>query len=448
MLSKETRAEFEYGVIGGLINYPHRISQVAVKLSADVFSNELCSNAFKTLCAMDFEKAPIDVLTVKARLNCTREWMKGVIDLMPGETLLDSYVDALIENARLASVQSDGLALAGAVSVEDAQKIIDRLNKTMLPPKSTAVISSVQAAVDAYARLTSKDKPEYLDWGLKGMLNRIYAELGDMIIIGGYPSAGKTALSLQFAAVLSQRYRVGYFSLETLPGKLEDRILSHLGRIPMPKIKQHDFSEADYAGLSKACAELSTLKIDFIPSSGMTVREIQAIAISNKYDIVMVDYLQLVKDESRGNRYEKVTNISQDLHTMAQSTGIAVIALAQLSRAEKVNGKPRPPTIEDLRESGQIEQDADIIFLLYPEEPNDNKSRRILKVGKNKEGEKLLLTLDFDGATQTFTESNNTGESYRNVTRSLAKAKKERAEAERDQMAIEELKDDDGDLPF
>lgn len=448
MLSKETRAEFEYGVIGGLINYPHRISKVAVKLSADVFSNELCGNAFKVLCAMDFEKAPIDVLTVKARLNCTREWMMSVINLMPSETLLDSYVDALIENARLASVQSDGLALAGAVSIEDAQKIIDRLNKTMLPPKSTAVVSSVQAAVDAYARLTSKDKPEYLDWGFKGTVNRIYAERGDMIIIGGYPSAGKTALSLQFAAVLSQRYRVGYFSLETLPGKLEDRMLSHLGRIPMPKIKQRDFSEADYTGFSKACSELSTLKIDFIPTSGMTVREIQAIAISNKYDIVMVDYLQLVKDESRGNRYEKVTNISQDLHTMAQSTGITVIALAQLSRAEKVNGKPRPPTIEDLRESGQIEQDADIIFLLYPEEPNDNKSRRILKVGKNKEGEKLLLTLDFDGATQTFTESNNTGESYRNVTRSLAKAKKERAEAQRDQMAIEELKDDDGDLPF
>ena len=150
---------------------------------------------------------------------------------------------------------------------------------------------------------------------------------------------------------MAKKYRVGYFSLETNKSKLIDRAMSHLSQVPLRKIKEEDLNDADWAALAAAGTALASLSIDFIDASGMSVRDIQAIALNKRHQVVVVDYLQLVIDSGKG-RYEQVTNISQGLHTMAQSNGIAVIALAQLSRPEKTNGKLQPPTMSSFRESG------------------------------------------------------------------------------------------------
>lgn len=220
--------------------------------------------------------------------------------------------------------------------------------------------------------------------------------------------------------------------------------MSHLSRVPLAKIKRRELNEADWVSLAAAASKLSALNFDCIDAGGMTVRDIQAVALNKRYQVVLVDYLQLVLDSGKG-RYEQVTNISQGLHTMARSNGITVIALAQLRRPEKENGKLKPPTMADFRESGQIEQDADVAMLLWPSDPNDNRSRRILKVGKNKEGDRLRIELDFDGATQTLTPAEPTqGEKYR----ALHKAIKAAGRGELDQTSFEELKGEDPNLPF
>ena len=94
-----------------------------------------------------------------------------------------------------------------------------------------------------------------------------------MVIVGGYPSSGKTLLSLQIAAHLARRYRVGFFSLETSPAKLTDRLMSHLSRVPLKKIKDRDLSDADWLALTRAAEALSALTLDFIDAGGMTVRD-------------------------------------------------------------------------------------------------------------------------------------------------------------------------------
>ena len=115
--------------------------------------------------------------------------------------------------------------------------------------------------------------------------------------------------------------------------------------------------------------------------------------------MLFVDYLQLLRGGGKG-RYEDVTELSLGLQTLAQQHKVLVVALAQLARPEKRDGKPVPPSMSSLRESGQIEQDADVVALMYPEDPENNRSRRVFKVSKNKEGEKLTLKFAFDGATQ------------------------------------------------
>ena len=220
--------------------------------------------------------------------------------------------------------------------------------------------------------------------------------------------------------------------------------MSHLSQVPLTKIKRRDLNDADWDALATCASKLAKLQFDCIDAGGMTVRDIQAVALNKRYQVIMVDYLQLVVDKGRG-RYEQVTNISQGLHTLARSNGITVIALAQLRRPEKENGKPKPPTMSDFRESGQIEQDADIAMLLWPSDPNDNRSRRVLKISKNKEGDRIKLELDFDGATQTMKVAEPTkGEQYRALQHKLRQAVKTHDQ----QTTFSGLTDDNADLPF
>ena len=145
--------------------------------------------------------------------------------------------------------------------------------------------------------------------------------------------------------------------------------------------------------------------LEVTDASGMTVNEIRAISLSRHYDIVIIDYLQLISSGSRykGNRTEEVAGISMDLHTFAQSCDKTVIALSQLTRAVKTD-KDTAPKMSSLRESGQLEQDADIIMLLYliNEEVPDGDRR--LKVAKNKDGERGYVTLGFDPKKMSFAQ--------------------------------------------
>jgi replicative DNA helicase len=251
-----------------------------------------------------------------------------------------------------------------------------------------------------------KGRVKYLDWGIDYLTEVLDSELGDFVVIGGYPSAGKTLLSLQCARRIAEQHRVGYFSFETGSRKLTQRLLTAASGVPLRRMKHNDLANSDYTALSKGIETLYALPFSIVEAAGMTVSEIQAVTLAERFKVIFVDYLQLV-NQSGSSRYEKVTEISQQLHRLAQEHGVLVVALAQLSRPEKASkdSKPTPPGMSSLRESGQIEQDADAIALLYPENPNDRKSLRVLKIAKNKEGEPVNpCKLELRGEVQLFEE--------------------------------------------
>ena len=157
--------------------------------------------------------------------------------------------------------------------------------------------------------------------------------------------------------------------------------------------------------------QLTSPKLEFIGASGMTVSDIRAVALSRHYDMIVVDYLQKIRgDRSRMTDFERVSQISSDLQELGQQTGIYVLALSQLSRPEKKNGKTPAPTMASLRQSGQIEQDADVVMLVYCED--DTQPRlRTLKLAKNKEGmANIAMRMVFDGDTQSFSRVSPTPE--------------------------------------
>ena len=195
-------------------------------------------------------------------------------------------------------------------------------------------------------------------------------------------------------------------------------------------------SQEDYDAIAELSKDFVAHQLEIVDAVGMTAPDIISYARYRRYDVIYIDYLQLIRPTGGRNRTEEVSGISIALHNGARAARITVVALSQLSRPEKVNGKIPAPRMRNLRESGQLEQDADAIMLLYREKPDDPDSRRVLTLEKNKEGELATMYLAFDGATQSFRRHLN------------QQPPPKRKEPEYKQVTFEEQPGNDPDLPF
>ena len=358
-------------------------------------------------------KCNIDLVTLVDAMQGGDKYIRFVQELMeitPTAANVEEYISIVQRNARRRRV----LALADKLPEADYDEM-DALVRRMFSALSDADrmprMTGAERSSDFYRRMQSQDKPQYLPWGIPAADRAVYAELGDMILLGGYASSGKTLLSIAMAMAQAKAgYKVGYYSLETSPEKMTDRQIAALAKVPLGKIKTREFTEGEWSKFAQAASyAASECPFDVIRAAGSTVDDIAADAVGHKYQVIYVDYVQLVRAPGvrASDRYAAVTAVSQGLKTFAQSTGTAVVALAQLSRPEKSSGqagKPIPPSMHSFRESGQLEQDADVAFLVYPSNPDDNTSNRVFKVGKNKEGPRPRVELAFRGDIQTMVE--------------------------------------------
>lgn len=392
----------QYTIIGTLIADPKLIGETITKLLPSDFSSLAARGLYETIAAMHLSGSPITTFTVLDKAG--EEYGEAILEASRLCTDdLDYYLNEVRKKSKIADIQKIAAQLASTDDDASIEKLLARLNGMDCARRTVKCISAYDAAID-FINSKSEAPPEYFKWGISELDQKLYVEAGDFVVVGGFPSAGKTMLSLQFANKLADTKRVGYFSFETSPRKLFDRLISHVAQIPLASIKKHEMQSHEWVAATNAARILSEKKIDFISASGMTVRDVRAIALNQRYEVVFIDYLQLVSSHG-ANRYEEVTNISKDLHVFAQENGMTVVALAQLSRPEKNAGKMTPPNMSSFRESGQIEQDADVALLLWPSDPDDNRSSRVLKCGKNKDGERFRIELQFDGSRQTFRQT-------------------------------------------
>ena len=204
---------------------------------------------------------------------------------------------------------------------------------------------------------------------------------------------------------MAQRRKVGFVSLETSKEKITERALSHLSGVPLWKIRNpKSLTDRDTENLTRAADAFSKLDLEIVDKDNRTVQQIRALALNRRWQVTFVDYLQKLTGDGR-SVYERVSDVSQSLQALAQMSGICVIALAQLSRAGSQTGPDESPTLESFRESGQIEQDADLAMLLYLDNPRNKAGDRVLKIAKNKEGSLFRTKLAFDGERQTLQQT-------------------------------------------
>ena len=405
-------------------------------IGAEDFANEALGTVCKAIRKLFNADAPIDRMTVLQETgDAYEELITAAIDIRVVPSNAEYYAGMLRERSRLDRIRDAAAAVMTAESVDDARKSADSINAELVTRRQWQAIGMEDALNAFFDRHTQEKAPKFLDFGFPKLRQRLFCEPGDFIVIAGEPSSGKTALAAQIAVTIARSHRVGFFTLETSSEKLTDRMVAQQSGIPLKTIKTNTLAPDQWKKAADTATRISTLPLDQIQASGMTVQDIQSYSIAHHYEVIFVDYLQVIRPQNaRLQRFEQVTQISMGLHTLAQQAGITVIALAQLSRPDKSKKKKDPPSMHDLRESGQIEQDADAVLLLYHKDPNDNAGPRMLKIGKNKEGERADFELNFKGETQTFTE----GSSWSNTMSEIRKAAKDTTR-EFSQVKMEDL---------
>lgn len=410
-VTNESWLDAQYSVLGSALLSQETVPKIVAETSErDYFGT--CLTVFKAIRNLFLSGAAVDPVSVNGALGGSyQSFLVQLMEITPTTANLDYYISLCRDQSRILAVQDLGRKMAETDSSEKLRGILEEANGLMVDKPALKITTMADALRSFMDRHTKETK--YLTWPVYELNDRIYAELGDMIIIGGYPSSGKSAWALQCAWHWARNYKVGFFSLETSSEKLFDRQMAAVAQLSMDVIKRNSLSEKDWDNVCAMTAEITSRNLELIPAAGMTAADVRAVTLMRGYQIIFVDYLQLLQG-SGDNRTAQVTAISIALHTLAQSMGVTVVALSQLARQPKQN-KNEPPDMSALRESGQIEQDADLIMMLSLADKDKPEGNRELRIRKNKEGTCPNILLAFDGKHQTFSKAQRTGETLSKI---------------------------------
>ena len=343
-------------------------------------------NSTGTLDAVQICERYPDLKT--AVMGCFDEWSAECVRATRPN--VEKWTQLVLEQAALTKFQSLAFQAGSSLTTfADLPDLYSKMGEALTLDREDQDFKPIGELVDNYVRKLN-EKPKYIPSGIPVLDKHLHVSPGNLFIIGGRPSAGKTALSLQMACEQARRgFRVCYFSLETDPDTLTARIISNRLAVPLADVKSKTVPQSDLDSL----ADLHKLPLFIRSASGKGTGWIKAQAQRMKAQVIFIDYLQLLAASKAKDRYQQITSISIGLHELAQTTGILVVALAQLNR----NAAHASPSTADLKESGQLEQDADAILLL-----SADKEEYQAILAKNKEGKIGEIPLTFDKTRQRF----------------------------------------------
>ena len=426
--------EAEQSVLGGLMLDNDAWLQVVEKLNHQDFYRRDHAAVFRAIEALANENKPYDIITLSEWLESQDQLeMVGGIDYLaqladntPTAANIEAYADIVRDRSVLrlliragTDIAESGFRPAGRGTTElidVAERTVfqiaereSRGRKGFRPIKELLV-----GALDRIDQLFQRDNPitgvatGYYE--LDGMTSGL--QPSDLIIIAGRPSMGKTSLAMNIAenAALNNERSVAVFSMEMPSEQLAMRMLSSIGRIDQHKVRTGKLADDDWPRLTHAVGVLSeaNLFIDDTPalSPGDLRARCRRLAREHKLGMIVIDYLQLMSVPGNNeNRATEISEISRSLKSLAKELSVPVIALSQLNRSLEQRGDKRP-VMSDLRESGAIEQDADLIMFIYRDEvyneDSTDKGVAEIIIGKQRNGPIGMRKLRFFGEYTTF----------------------------------------------
>ena len=432
--------EAEQAVLGAILVDPKCLSDVAVQMKPDYFYLPQHKEIYSVMSSMYELSLTIDFVSLLEKLKKDgvyddaggKAYLTELVQRVPSAANVLTYVAIIRERYYARSLLTAAQDIIKDVNedVLDSSKLLDSAEQRIYEIRQGREISGlthIKSVIEneTYDRLAKMANPETrndyigIPCGI-GALDKMITGLNksDLIILGARPGMGKTSFALNIArnVAVGTGRTVCFFSLEMTRDQLAQRMLSSEAGIKSEKLRTGELEEAEWTRLAQAGENLSNSNIYFDESSAITVPEMKAKLRRMKPapDLVIIDYLGLMKSaKPTENRVQEVSEITRNLKIMAKELKIPVIACAQLSRGTETKGKSHKPVLSDLRESGSIEQDADIVLFLYREkyydaEKGDDEDRgdpnkAVCIVAKNRHGEIGDVDLYWDGQFTRFT---------------------------------------------
>jgi replicative DNA helicase len=408
-------ADAERTVLGAILVDNAAFNSAAEILGRDDFHREAHRRIFEAMAALTERSQPIDTVTVKDELvrQAALEavggatYLASLVDGMPRIQNVEHWSRIIKEKAVLRSlIHAGNRIVQSAYEAEDeAAAILDRAEKSIFEIAEHRIrqgfVSIREIVKESFRTIDQLSQSKELVTGLPTGFVDIDEmtsglQKGDLIVVAARPAMGKTSFCLNIAQNASIRAgeTVGLFSLEMSKEQLVLRLLCADARVDSHRLRTGNLQEKDWARLAKAYADLSAARIFIDDSATLTPLEMRAkcrrLKAEHGLGLVIVDYLQLVTGAGRvENRQQEISSISRSFKGLAKELNVPVIALSQLSRAPEARTDKRPQ-LADLRESGAIEQDADVVMFIYREEeykPSDeNRGVAEIIIGKQRNG--------------------------------------------------------------
>ena len=431
--------EAEQAVLGSIIIDPKCLNDVATSIKAEYFYIPQHREIYATLAEMYELSQTIDFISLLEKLK-----RDGVYDEAGGKAYLTQLVQTVPSAANVltyAAIVRERYTARSLMTA--AQDIIKDINDNALD--SSRLLDSAEQRIyeirqgrevtglthiksvienETYDRLSKMADPETradyvgIPCGI-GELDRMITGLNksDLKILGARPGMGKTSFALNIVrnVAVNTGRTVCFFSLEMTRDQLAQRMLSSEAGIKSEKLRTGELDEDEWTRLAQAGDALSKADIYFDETSSITVPEMKAkLRRMKKVDLVVIDYLGLMHSARQiDNRVQEISEITRNLKIMAKELKVPVIACAQLSRGTEAKGKSHKPALSDLRDSGSIEQDADIVLFLYrdayydseksDDEDLSDQTKSECIVAKNRHGEIGTIPLHWDGQFTRFT---------------------------------------------
>lgn len=428
--------EAEQSVLGSMFLSKYAAEKCMESLQKELFYSEAHGRIFQAMSDLVEAGKALDITTLTAELDRKKwlsqvggvEYISELVNIVPSAANIDQYIAIVEENAikRRLIEEATQIVTDGYQSTEQLSDLLDRAEMKILNVVKTrkgTEFRSIQdvlfkAQQDLEKLAQTKGEVTGLSTGFYD-IDKLTSGLhpNELIIIAARPAMGKTAFAVNLAmnVAMNQDKAVALFNMEMSAEQLAMRMLASAGQIDQNKLKTGRLEHNDWKRVNEAISRLADSNLFIDDTPGMTIGEIRAkcrrlASSENGLSMVVIDYLQLINGSAKyaGQRQQEVSEISRSLKTMAMELGIPVIALAQLSR--NVEGREdKRPLLSDLRESGSIEQDADIVAFLYRDDYynkeaaiDENTSKSEFIVSKHRSGPTATIELIFRRNTATF----------------------------------------------
>ncbi len=421
----------EQSVIGSMFLTKKAMQKVLENLKEDSFYLDSHKKIFSCIYELDSKGKPVDLTTVVEELN-NRNWLgqvggveylTEVIESVPTAANVDEYIKIVEDKFVLRTLidEATSIITESYNTTNDVNEVIETAEKKIFDVSKNIRSTEFKTIQDVLVK-TQNDLEKLAS--MKGDITGIptgYYELDkitsgfhphELIIIAARPGMGKTAIALNMVnnIAINAKKSVALFNMEMGAEQLATRMLASVGQIDSGKLKTGNLNHSDWKRVNEAVSRLSESRIFIDDTAGITVNEIRAkcrrlAASPSGLDIVVIDYLTLIQGNSKSgaNRQQEVSDISRALKTMAMELDVPVIALSQLSRGIEQR-TDKKPMLSDLRESGAIEQDADIVAFLHCSDEEREKENSLMEfvIRKHRNGPLMDIPLIFQRNTSTF----------------------------------------------